>query len=713
MFPNHGNVVLLETKIPNRLPFYESPGTGSIATSILAASWLENCLANHPGCKYQRDECQPPPSRLIDVGDANGARPPHLWSPGTAFVPYITLSHRWGISEQIMLTKATLSDMTKRIDLANLSQTYQDAIAITRSLGLRYLWIDSLCIIQDSMVDWQTEAAKMGGIFKSSFCTIAASWASSNSEGCFFDRGPLYATFSVPKAAESAPRLLSNVHSKEGYTERRNRLRRLRADTIALAESDQKKTRLTTFERVLERRRSRLSTEIAGVNHDLNSSSLTYSSCRSATKMPLANNAKSVGREGFGYWRGKSFWSDQETFAQEPTVRSISKRKYDHLGDIQSSSNDCYALESPAKVSISSESERCNSTANSATQHTLCEQGRRKSAVLYIIPLQKDLWAHSVELSPLSRRAWVLQERLLSPRTLHYTKTQLFWECRESKACESSPHPYPKIRINPFDSPTYLPSTHELYGLYAEPLHRHWPEIIEKYTDTAMTKLEDKLVAISGLARQAYSITKDKYCAGIWREDLVTQLLWRLQRPQYKIDLPYRAPSWSWASTEGKVEFTKNAHHIISKLEIMSVQSIGVDGKPWSFGQIEYGYLRVRGAMRAAKRCDCHGQRYKLLLIDQLDDDFATNECEYYPDSTPQALSENPMCLPVAHLRSGTSAGGDENEQRDFVAGLVIEPTGNYRDEYRRLGYFRVAANAGNDSFGLGQGLFLWDVTLV
>lgn len=103
--------------------------------------------------------------------------------------------------------------------------------------------------------------------------------------------------------------------------------------------------------------------------------------------MSLANNAKSIGGEGFG------------TIAPEPTVQSVSKRKYDHLGNTQSGSNDSDGLESPAKVGISSESERCNSTANSAIQHTLCELGRRESAVLYITPLQKDLWAHSVELS--------------------------------------------------------------------------------------------------------------------------------------------------------------------------------------------------------------------------------------------------------------------------------------------------------------------------
>ena len=53
------------------------------------------------------------------------------------------------------------------------------------------------------------------------------------------------------------------------------------------------------------------------------------------------------------------------------------------------------------------------------------------------------------------------------------------------------------------------------------------------------------------------------------------------------------------------------------------------------------------------------------------------------------------------------------NEQHDFVAGLVIEPTGNHADEYQRLGCSRVAANAGIVCFGLDQGLFPWDVTLV
>ena len=603
-------------------------------------------------------------------------------------VPYMTLSHRWGTDEQIMLTKSSLPDMSERIEIAKLSQTYQDAIAITRSLGLRYLWIDSLCIIQDSVVDWQAEATKMGDIFKYSICTIAASWASSNSEGCFFDHGPLYAEFSVPRAAISTPRLSTSVRLRQ---KRRQKRDRWLSGTMPISNIESK-----GFDRVLERRRSRLSLEIAGFSHDLVSGSPTHSSCISASTMSLATNAKSVGDKGFGM------------STPEKNPQSIVMTKHDFPEKTQSGSNSHEALQRSAKTRNNLESER-----HSAIQEALSGPDHTESAVLYITPFQRALWEHYVESSPLSRRAWVLQERLLSPRTLHYTKAQLFWECRESKACESSPHPYRKTRTHPLDFFEYMESGHNMFGLLTEPLYRPWPEIIEKYTDTLLSKPEDKLVAISGLARQVHSITKDKYCAGIWRENLVLQLLWRLQRPQHQIELPYRAPSWSWASTEGKVEFTKKAHHTTYELEIRSVRSIGVDGKAWSFGQIEYGSLRVRGALRGAQSCDRRGQGYKLLLTDQIDEELDTNECDYYPDRVPQSLSKNPMCLAVARLRSGASTGGNENDEHEFVAGLVIEPTGDFADEYRRRGFFRVAPRAGTTWFGMDHGRLLRDVTLV
>ena len=111
--------------------------------------------------------------------------------------------------------------------------------------------------------------------------------------------------------------------------------------------------------------------------------------------------------------------------------------------------------------------------------------------------------------------------------------------------------------------------------------------------------------------------------------------------------------------------------------------------------------------MRAAQSCDRSGQRHRLLLTDQLDEELDTeldtNECDYYPDSIPESLSKNLMYLLVARIRSGASVGRDENDKREFVAGLVIKPSGHYTDEYRRPGIFRLAASAGIAWFGLDQ----------
>lgn len=87
------------------------------------------------------------------------------------------------------MTKATLWDFQKRIPLEALSKTFQDVISITRESGIDYLWIDSLCIVQDDPNDWDREASSMSGVYGSSALNIAASGASNGSIGCFFERG--------------------------------------------------------------------------------------------------------------------------------------------------------------------------------------------------------------------------------------------------------------------------------------------------------------------------------------------------------------------------------------------------------------------------------------------------------------------------------------------------------------------------------------------
>lgn len=69
-----------------------------------------------------------------------------------------------------------------------LPKTFQEAIALTRKLGVRYLWIDSLCIIQDDHHGWEVESAKMATIYSLSYLTIAATHAADSQQGCFSTR---------------------------------------------------------------------------------------------------------------------------------------------------------------------------------------------------------------------------------------------------------------------------------------------------------------------------------------------------------------------------------------------------------------------------------------------------------------------------------------------------------------------------------------------
>jgi hypothetical protein len=99
---------------------------------------------------------------------------------------YAYLSHCWGKDpKHITTTSQTIADHFKGIRLTALPKTFRDAVVLARKLGLRYLWIDSLCIIQDSSEDWQIESSKMADIYHNSFVTIAAISSPDSRGGCF------------------------------------------------------------------------------------------------------------------------------------------------------------------------------------------------------------------------------------------------------------------------------------------------------------------------------------------------------------------------------------------------------------------------------------------------------------------------------------------------------------------------------------------------
>jgi len=100
-------------------------------------------------------------------------------------VQWAALSHCWGSSRQGITTAANIEDRKKKLELADLPILYTDAIKIVRKLGIQYVWIDSLCIIQDSNPDWSSESSKMDAYYNGAYLNISPSAASDSTMGIF------------------------------------------------------------------------------------------------------------------------------------------------------------------------------------------------------------------------------------------------------------------------------------------------------------------------------------------------------------------------------------------------------------------------------------------------------------------------------------------------------------------------------------------------
>ncbi|OTA67867.1 HET-domain-containing protein, partial [Hypoxylon sp. EC38] len=103
---------------------------------------------------------------------------------------YVTLSHCWGKSQHMKLQTQNYSILQKRQPNSILPKTYRDAFRVALSLGIRFIWIDSLCIIQNDEADWRSQSPLMGSIYHNSYCNIAATWGADGDDGCFSNRVP-------------------------------------------------------------------------------------------------------------------------------------------------------------------------------------------------------------------------------------------------------------------------------------------------------------------------------------------------------------------------------------------------------------------------------------------------------------------------------------------------------------------------------------------
>ncbi|KAK0710292.1 heterokaryon incompatibility protein-domain-containing protein, partial [Lasiosphaeria miniovina] len=144
--------------------------------------WISDCSSKHAFCgapKLNPDL----PRRVIDVTAYD--RGVCLLETAGQRGRYVALSHCWGTSSRLMATRESIDDLKEGIATSFLPKTFQDAIKITRRLGLKYLWIDCLCIVQDDLADWDVEAANMAYIYRNAYVTVAAAASTDSYYGCF------------------------------------------------------------------------------------------------------------------------------------------------------------------------------------------------------------------------------------------------------------------------------------------------------------------------------------------------------------------------------------------------------------------------------------------------------------------------------------------------------------------------------------------------
>lgn len=275
-------------------------------------------------------------------------------------------------------------------------------------------------------------------------------------------------------------------------------------------------------------------------------------------------------------------------------------------------------------------------------------QGRVRCTILDL-----SFWDKYVDGAPVNRRSWVYQERLLAPRVLHWCQDQIAFECLQVDRAESLPEGLPHFRIKSgllinslslksldlaagaklraireassgkrgrlqemVDEVDQIDEVVRKLDLYE--LWKHWVEV---YTKMDLTNQQDRLIALSGIARMMFSRMeaegyKERYIAGMWEKYLANQLLWSVNESRGKDRQPnentrtkeYRAPTFSWASVETRrgITFpvTKNLTEDDKQLADVEEVQIKYRNPKDHFGLITDGHIVLQGVLHKIELTD-------------------------------------------------------------------------------------------------------------
>jgi len=211
----------------------------------------------------------------------------------------------------------------------------------------------------------------------------------------------------------------------------------------------------------------------------------------------------------------------------------------------------------------------------------------KKGAILRAWPEHPDLGSKDEQQRldfPLLNRGWVLQEFVLSKKLLLFGKNEVYWICKEASWClcgiTNNEGDWCRRLINPIRDVIEAP----------------WPEIVSQFASMSLTFQQDRLTALAGIASRYGTLHKLTYVAGHWMENLAKELFWlgdvfQSEKPR---PCPRVAPTWSWASIDGSVEYDDHAdgRHLCKGIEISLPEIVPVEAG--IYGQLRSARLPLR-----------------------------------------------------------------------------------------------------------------------
>ncbi|KAH6613998.1 heterokaryon incompatibility protein-domain-containing protein [Boeremia exigua] len=319
--------------------------------------------------------------------------------------------------------------------------------------------------------------------------------------------------------------------------------------------------------------------------------------------------------------------------------------------------------------------------------------------------IDTSFWEKKVDKGPVNTRGWVLQERLMSSRVLHFCRDQVGWECAcrdgdgDSAICtaqisntvrEYSAH----HRIVEGIRQRLLRANNASYSPFAL-----WAAVVKVYTKTAITNPDDKLIAMSGLAEIISEEVGCTYVAGLWRKNLASQLLWHVEPVFRSSDRTFShpatsitgcAPSFSWAAIDvtghGITYANSTKRRVFVRIEDCVVEPLTSN----KFGLVSKARIILWGKLRRARLIsrpnNCFG--WHLVDRDDLDNECHTNvylDCPTRDDDCIDNDDAHIYILPVA--KDVTSAGTSRNEH---LVCLLLRPELE-RGTFKRIGMTKLS----------------------